>query len=96
MRKFIRNAAFRFARRDLLEFLDQHEEELLEIFREEMYKFDQRLPEEKALIDINMVGLGDEMMRAVLSTFKRFLGGEPEDESKTPDALPAASDGENE
>ncbi|MBD3375993.1 hypothetical protein GF406_13235 [candidate division KSB1 bacterium] len=95
MRKFIRNAAFRFARHDLLQFIQQHENELLEIFREEMHKFDQRLPEEKALIDINMVGLGDEMMRAVLSTLKRFLGGEPEKEPKTAGALPAASDDEN-
>jgi hypothetical protein len=91
MRQFIRNAAFRFARRDLLEFINQHEDELLEIFREEMHKFDERLPEEKALIDINMVGLGDEMMRAVLSTFKRFLGAEADEISRPAGVLPAAS-----
>lgn len=81
MRRLVREAAFRLAREDLLRFIEDHEEDLLEIFREEMGKFDQRLPEEKVLIDINMVGLGEEMMQAVLATFKRFLGGEAQTEA---------------
>lgn len=80
MRRLVREAAFRLAREDLFRFIEDHEEELLEIFREEMGKLDQRLPEEKVLIDINMVGLGEEMMEAVLATFKRFLGGEAQTE----------------
>ena len=81
MRRLVRETAFRLAREDLLRFIEDHEEELMEIFREEMGNFDQRLPEEKVLIDINMVGLGEEMMQAVLATFKRFLGGEAETEA---------------
>lgn len=96
MRKLLREAAFRVARRDLLEFLNQHEDELLEIFREEMHKFDERLPEEKALIDINLVGLGDEMMHAVFSTFKRFLGGAPDEPERPVQSLPPASEPKDE
>ena len=81
MRRFVREAAFRLAQEDLLHFIEDHEGELMEIFREEMAKLDQRLPEEKVLIDINMVGLGEEMMQAVLATFKRFLGGEAQTEA---------------
>ena len=81
MRRLVRETAFRLAREDLLRFIEDHEEELMELFREEMGNFDQRLPEEKVLIDINMVGLGEEMMQAVLATFKRFLGGEAETEA---------------
>lgn len=77
----VRETAFRLAREDLFRFIEDHEEELMEIFREEMGNLDQRLPEEKVLIDINMVGLGEEMMKAVLATFKRFLGGEAETET---------------
>jgi len=73
MRRFVREAAFRVARRDLLRFIEDHEQDLLGIFREEMEKLDQRMPEEQMFIDIRMVPLGEELLRAVLATLKRFL-----------------------
>jgi len=73
MRRLVRNAAFRIARRDLLQFLEDHQEDLLTIFREEIQKLDNRVEEEKAFIDIHMVPLGEEILHAVLNTLKRFL-----------------------
>ena len=73
MRRFVREVAFRLTRRDLLRFLEDHEDDLLRIFREEMEKLDERMPEEQMFIDIHMVPLGEEMLRAALTTLKRFL-----------------------
>ena len=73
MRRFVREIAFRMTRRDLLRFIEDHEEDLLRIFREEMEQLDDRLPEEQVFIDIHMVPLGEELLRAVLATMKRFL-----------------------
>ena len=73
MRRFVRETAFRLARQDLLRFLEDHEEDLLNIFREEMERLDERLPEEQMFIDIRMVPLGEELLRAVMATLKRFL-----------------------
>jgi hypothetical protein len=73
MRRFIRETAFRIARPDLVRFIEDHEEELLRIFREEMERLDERLPEEQMFIDIRMVPLGEELLHAVLVTLKRFL-----------------------
>ena len=73
MRRFVREIAFRMTRRDLLRFIEDHEEDLLRIFREEMEQLDDRLPEEQMFIDIRMVPLGEELLRAVLATMKRFL-----------------------
>ncbi len=73
MRHFVREATFRLARWDLLQFLEDHEDDLLHIFREEMEKLDQRMPEEQIFIDIRMVPLGEELLRAVLATLERFL-----------------------
>jgi len=73
MRHLVRETAFRLARWDMLQFLEDHEDDLLRIFREEMNKLDARLPEEQVFIDIRMVPLGEELLRAVLATLKRFL-----------------------
>jgi hypothetical protein len=73
MRRFIRETAFRVARGDLARFIDDHEDDLLCIFREEMENLDARLPEEQMMININMVALGDELLRAVLKALRRFL-----------------------
>ena len=73
MRRFVRETAFRFARRDLLQFIKDHEEDLLRIFREEMERLDERMPEEQVFIDLRMVPLGEELLQAVLATLKRFL-----------------------
>ena len=73
MRRFAREIAFRLTRRDLLRFIEDHEEDLLRIFREEMESLDERMPEEQIFIDIRMVPLGEELLQATLTTLKRFL-----------------------
>lgn len=73
MRRVMRETAFRLVRADVLAFLDDHEQEILDIFREEMEKLDRRMPEEKLFIDIHMVPLGEEILRAALQTVRRFV-----------------------
>ena len=73
MARIIRETAFRLARHDLLQFIEDHEDDLLTIFREEMQTLDERIPEEQVFIDIRIVPLGEELLRAVLATLKRFL-----------------------
>jgi hypothetical protein len=69
----MRETAFRVARKDLASFLDDHEEELLRVFREEIQKLDDEIPEENLFIDIHMVPLGETVMKAVLRAVRRFL-----------------------
>ena len=73
MRDRIRNSLFRLARKDVIDFLDDHEKELLQIFREELKIVDDNIPEENLFIDIRMVALGEELMLAVLRALKRFM-----------------------
>lgn len=61
------------ARRDLAEFLIEHEEEMLRIFREEMQRLDDEIPEERLFIDIKMVPLGEALLKAALRALYRFL-----------------------
>jgi len=73
MRNRIRNSIFRLARKDVIDFLDDHEEDLLQIFREELQTVDDNMPEEELFIDIHMVRIGEELMIAVLRALKRFM-----------------------
>lgn len=73
MRRLLRNLGFNLARHEILKFIEDHEEDFVSIFREEMASLDERIEEEKALIDIHMVPLGEEIFRAVMQTVKRFL-----------------------
>ena len=73
MRDKIRNSLFRLARKDVIDFLDDHEADLLQIFREELQTVDDNIPEENLFIDIKMVALGEELMIAVLRALKRFM-----------------------
>lgn len=75
--QFMRNAAFNLARRDLALFLQDHEEDLMRIFREEIQKLDDDIPEESFFIDIKMVPMGDMVMRATLRAVSRFLTEPP-------------------
>jgi hypothetical protein len=61
------------ARHDLAEFLVDHEEELFHIFRQELQRLDDDLPEERLFIDIKIVPLGELIMKAVLKALQRFL-----------------------
>jgi hypothetical protein len=72
----IRDVAFKIARHDLAQFLNDHEEELFHIFREELQRLDDDLPEERLFIDIKVVPLGELIMKAVLNGLNRFLTGD--------------------
>ena len=78
MRRMVRERAFRLARHDLAMFLQDHEEELLQIFREEIQRVDDEIPEENLFIDIKMVPLGETIVKAVLRAMNRFLTGDDE------------------
>ena len=73
MRNRFRNSVFRIVRKDVIDFLNDHEEDLLQIFREELQAVDESIPEENFFIDIRMVPLGEELMLAVLRALKRFM-----------------------
>ncbi len=73
MRRLIRESTFNLARRDLALFLEEHEEELLQVFREEIQQVDDDIPEEKIFIDIKMVALGEVLLKAGLKALCRFL-----------------------
>ena len=76
LNKSMRNTVFRLARRDLAQFLVDHEQELFEIFREELRRLDDELPEERLFIDIKVVPLGELIMTAVVNGLHRFLTGD--------------------
>jgi len=73
LRKLVRESTFQIARRDVAYFLQDHEEELLSIFREEMQRLDDELPEERLFIDLKMVPLGEAVMKATVRALTRFL-----------------------
>lgn len=72
-RRAMRETAFRLARRDLAQFLVDHEDRLMEIFRDELRKLDDEIPEENLFIDIHLVPLGEMILKAVLRALNRFL-----------------------
>ncbi len=84
LRKTVRESAFNLARRDLAIFLEEHEDNLIAIFREEMQRLDDDLPEEAVFIDLNLVGIGDMILKAALRAIRRFLLEAPD---KSPDAV---------
>jgi hypothetical protein len=55
------------------EFLKEHEEDLLQIFSEELQQLDDEIPEEATFIDIDMVGLGEVILKSALRAISRFL-----------------------
>ena len=73
LRKMMRESAFRMARRDLAMFLQDHEQDLMRIFREEMQRLDDEIPEERFFIDVRMVPLGEMVIKAALRAMRRFL-----------------------
>lgn len=77
-RKILRESAFCLARRDLALFLADHEDELMRAFREELQRLDDEIPEENFFIDINIVGLGETILKAALRAINRFLAGDTE------------------
>ncbi len=80
IRSLVRETIFRLARHDLALFLEEREDELLRIFREEIQRLDDRIPEENHFIDINMVPLGELILKASLQALRRFLTEEVNNE----------------
>ncbi len=73
LRRLLRESAFQMARRDVAYFLLDHEADLLRVFREEIQRLDDEIPEEAFFIDIKMVPLGEMVMKAALRAMSRFL-----------------------
>ena len=73
IRQKFRQAAFEFVKPELANFLDENEEKLLKVFREEIQKLDDSIPEENLFIDIKMVPLGEVILKACLNALRRFL-----------------------
>ena len=71
--RFLRDALIRRTREDILCFIDEHQDDLLRYFRQEIEAVDQRIPEEQAFIDIHMAALGEELMKAVFAALRRFI-----------------------
>jgi hypothetical protein len=78
VQRVMRERAFRLVRYHLATFLQDHEEELLRIFREEIQRMDDEISEESFFIDIKMVPLGETIVKAVLRAMNRFLTGDGE------------------
>ncbi len=72
-RRFIRDAVFKLARRDVAMFLEDHQEELIAIFHEELQHLDDELPEEEVFVDLKLVALGETILLAALGSIVRFL-----------------------
>ena len=73
IRRLVRESAFWLARRDVAYFLQEHEADLLRVFREELQRLDDEIPEEAFFIDIKMVPLGELILKAALRAMSRFL-----------------------
>ena len=73
LKRLIRETIFQIARHDLAHFLEEHEEQLLQIFREEIQQIDDSVHEEGLFIDIKMVPLGEMVLKAALNALRRFL-----------------------
>ena len=73
VRQLIRESAFRVARHDLALFIRDHEDHLMAIFREEMSRLDDEIPEENLFIDIKMAPLGEAILKSALRAITRFL-----------------------
>jgi hypothetical protein len=73
MRRLIRETLFQIARHDVALFLQEHEADILAVFREEIQRLDDEIPEEHLFIDIKMVPLGELIVKAAIRAICRFL-----------------------
>jgi hypothetical protein len=70
---YIRDVIVRLVRNDLINFLSDHEEDLMQIFREEMQAVDDRVADEETFVDLRLGYMGEELLRGVLKALRRFL-----------------------
>ncbi|MGC9522259.1 MAG: hypothetical protein ACP5HG_10335 [Anaerolineae bacterium] len=94
LRKALRESAFRLARKDVASFLEDHEDRLLALFREEMQTLDDQLPEEQVFIDIRMVPLGEAILKSALHAITRFLNEDYSSEGGKKVEIPVKDEGE--
>lgn len=76
IRQFLRKKFFALVKRDLAMFLEEHEEDLVLQFREEIKKMHGRVPDAGSYVDIRMVPLGEAILRASLEAIRNFLRGD--------------------
>lgn len=73
MRRYMRELIIKMVRDDFIVFLSDHEEDLVRIFREEMQVVDDRVADEKTFVDLRLAAMGEELLRGVLQSIRRFL-----------------------
>lgn len=73
LRKRMREWIFDLVRKDVALFLQEHEAELLAVFRDELQRLDDEISEERLFIDIKMGLLGEVIVKSALQAVTRFL-----------------------
>lgn len=73
MKQYIRDLVVRLVREEILAYINDHEEDLIRIFNEELRTIDARNLNKHSYIDIHLAVMGEELMKAVLQTVRRFL-----------------------
>lgn len=71
--RLVRNSLLRLAKDDILEFLAENDDALIQYVREELDNVDERMPDEQIFVDIRVAALGEEMVRAVLTALVHFI-----------------------
>jgi hypothetical protein len=77
LRKWLRESIFNWVRQDVAALLQEHEAELVVIFRDELRRLDDEIPEENLFIDIKMEPLGEAILHSALRAITRFLTAAP-------------------
>lgn len=73
MKQYVRDLVVRLVREEILAYINDHEEDLIRIFNEELRTVDARNLNKHSYIDIHLAVMGEELMQAVLQTVRRFL-----------------------
>lgn len=73
VRRLIRESTFKLARYDIAQLLEDHQDDLIRVFHEEIQRLDDEIPEENLFIDIKMVPLSEVILIAVMRAICRFL-----------------------
>jgi hypothetical protein len=85
IKRFLRDKLYHAAGQELAAFLEDHEEELVREFREELARMDREIPDEESFVDVRMVPLGETILRASLRAIRDFL------RNKSPEKVSGAS-----
>lgn len=69
----LRDLGIKILKKDIISFLEEHEDEIVKIVRQELEIADREIPEEEAYIDIHMGKLGEKLTRAIMKAVRRFF-----------------------